>query len=109
LRHLPQRDAKVDEGLQIDGRRAEAAIYGMLVIKRGLKRKARRHQQPIRRPMKEVLEKLISASQCEWVFTSPIDTARPLGPWVLEEQIAQSRKKIKTHPMRGSTLVGIRF
>jgi hypothetical protein len=51
--------------------------------------------------MKEVLERLMTQSDCAYVFTSPQDRATPLGPWVLEEQIAQIRKKIKTHPDAG--------
>jgi hypothetical protein len=51
--------------------------------------------------MKEVLDRLMAQSDCEYVFTSPQDPAKPLGPWVLEEQMAQLRKKIKTHPEAG--------
>jgi hypothetical protein len=35
------------------------------------------------------------------VFTSPQDPGKPLGPWVIEEQTAQLRKKIKTHADAG--------
>jgi len=51
--------------------------------------------------MKEVLERLLKDSHCDYVFTSPQDPTKPLGPWVLEEQIGQIRKKIKTHPDAG--------
>jgi integrase len=51
--------------------------------------------------MKEVLEQLLKNSQCEYAFTSPQDRTKPLGPWVLEEQIGQIRKKIKPHPDAG--------
>jgi integrase len=51
--------------------------------------------------MKEVLERLLKDSQCDYLFTSPQDPTKPLGPWVLEEQIGQIRKKIKTHPDAG--------
>src|SRR5208282_4207445 len=51
--------------------------------------------------MKEVLERLLKDSQCDFVFTSPQDRTKPLGPWVLEEQIGQVRKKIETHPDAG--------
>jgi hypothetical protein len=33
--------------------------------------------------------------------SAPQDPTKPLGPWVLEEQIGQIRKKIKTHPDAG--------
>jgi integrase len=55
----------------------------------------------IDREMKEVLERLLKDSQCDYVFTSPQDSTKPLGPWVLEEQIGQIRKKIATHADAG--------
>ncbi len=87
--------------VQMNRRLAEGGVHGTLLIKRGLKRRARRRQLPIGKEMQETLDKLMIASQCEYVFTSPIDPARPLGPWVLEGQMAQLRKKIKTHPDAG--------
>ncbi len=74
---------------------------GELTIKRGLKRRARKRKLVIDREMKAVLEQLVKQSDCEYVFTSPQDSAKPLGPWVLEEQMAQLRKKIKTHADAG--------
>jgi integrase len=81
--------------------RADGKICGELIIKRGLKRRARKRKLVIDHEMKEVLERLLKDSKCEYVFTSPQDPTKPLGPWVLEEQIAQVRKKIKTHPDAG--------
>jgi integrase len=80
---------------------ADGRICGELVIKRGLKRRARKRNLVIDHEMKEVLERLLKDSKCEYVFTSPQDPTKPLGPWVLEEQIGQIRKKIKTHPDAG--------
>ena len=74
---------------------------GELTIKRGLKRRARKRKLVVDLEMKEVLERLMRQSECDYVFTSPQDPARPLGPWVLEEQMAQLRKKIKSHPDAG--------
>jgi integrase len=82
-------------------RRADGKICGELVIKRGLKRRARKRKLVIDHAMKEVLERLLKDSQCDYVFTSPQDPTKPLGPWVLEEQMGQIRKKIKTHPDAG--------
>jgi integrase len=82
-------------------RRADGKICGELIIKRGLKRRARKRKLVIDHEMKEVLERLLKDSQCDYVFTSPQDPTKPLGPWVLEEQISQIRKKIKTHPDAG--------
>jgi len=81
--------------------RADGKICGELIIKRGLKRRARKRKLVIDHEMKEVLERLLKDSQCDYVFTSPQDPTKPLGPWVLEEQIGQIRKKIKTHPDAG--------
>ena len=81
--------------------RADGKICGELIIKRGLKRRARKRKLAIDHEMKEVLERLLKDSKCDYVFTSPQDPTKPLGPWVLEEQIGQVRKKIKTHPDAG--------
>jgi len=48
--------------------------------------------------MKEVLEELLTHCKCAYVFTSPIDPARPLGPWVLDGQMTRLRKTIRVHP-----------
>jgi integrase len=74
---------------------------GELIIKRGLKRRARKRKLVMDREMKAVLERLLQESDCEYVFTNPQDPGKPLGPWVLEEQMAQLRKKIKTHADAG--------
>ena len=81
--------------------RAEGKICGELLIKRGLKRRARKRKLVIDHEMKEVLEQLLKDSHCDYVFTSRQDPTKPLGPWVLEEQLGQIRKKIKTHPDAG--------
>jgi integrase len=81
--------------------RADGKICGELIIKRGLKRRARKRKLVIDREMKEVLERLLNQSHCDYVFTSPQDPTKLLGPWVLEEQMGQIRKKIKTHPDAG--------
>jgi integrase len=81
--------------------RAEGKICGELIIKRGLKRRARKRKLVIDHEMKDVLERLLKDSHCDYVFTSAQHPTKPLGPWVLEEQIGQIRKKIKTHPDAG--------
>ncbi len=82
-------------------RQGNGKASGELTIKRGLKRRARKRKLVIDREMKAVLERLLRESDCEYVFTSPQDPAKPLEPWVLEEQMAQLRKKIKTHADAG--------
>jgi integrase len=79
----------------------EDGLHGSLVIKRGLKRRARKRILEINAEMKDVLEGLFAISRCEYVFTHPTDPTRPLAPWVLETQIGALRKKIKTHPDAG--------
>jgi integrase len=79
----------------------DGKLFGTLLIKRGLKRRARRRELAIDFAMKEVLEKLIAASKCAHIFTHPGDPARSLGPWVLETQIGDLRKIIQTHPDAG--------
>jgi integrase len=81
--------------------RPDGKICGELVIKRGLKRRARKRKLVIDHEMKEVLKRLLKDSRCDHVFTSPLDSTKPLGPWVFEEQISRLRKKIKTHPDAG--------
>ena len=76
-------------------------IYGLLQIKRGLKRRARKRDLAINLDMKEVLQRLLAISDCEFAFTSPTNPNMPLGAWVLETQIGELRKKIKTHPDAG--------
>src|SRR6266849_4539972 len=80
---------------------ADRKICGELIIKSGLKRRARKRKLVIDHEMKEVLERVLKDSECDYVFTSPQDPTKPLGPWVLEEQIGQIRKKIKTHTDAG--------
>ena len=83
------------------GENADVKICGELIIKRGLKPRARKRKLVIDHEMKEVLERLLKDSECDYIFTSPHDPTKPLGPWVLETQIRQVRKKIKTHTDAG--------
>jgi hypothetical protein len=56
------------------------AQRGELIIKRGLKRRARKRKLVIDHEMKEVLERLLKESQCDDVFTSPQDPTKPPRP-----------------------------
>ncbi len=84
-------------------------IHGELVIKRGLQRRARKRTLVIDQEMKGVLERLLKLSQREYVFTSPQDRSTPLGPWVLEEQMRQIRKRSRLILMPTCTLCVILF
>ncbi len=76
-------------------------LYGSLVIKRGLKRRARKRALEIDLEMKEVLEELLATSKCDYVFTHPGSPEEPLGAWVLETQMGALRTRIQTHPDAG--------
>lgn len=76
-------------------------LYGSLVIKRGLKRRARKRTLEIDREMKDVLKGLLAVSECDHVFSHPGDPSEPLGAWVLETQMGTLRTRIKTHPDAG--------
>jgi Phage integrase family len=47
------------------------------------------------------LEQLIARSHCEYVFTNPRDPKKPLGGWVLEDQMGRLRRQIEPHPDAG--------
>ncbi len=76
-------------------------LYGSLVIKRGLKRRARKRTLEIDLEMKKVLEELLTASKCDHVFSHPGSPEEPLGAWVLETQMGSLRTMIQTHPDAG--------
>jgi hypothetical protein len=76
-------------------------LYGSLVIKRGLKRRARKRTLEIDLEMKRVLEELLTTSKCDHVFSHPGSPEEPLGAWVLETQMGALRTRIETHPDAG--------
>lgn len=76
-------------------------VYGVLTIKRGLKRRARKRKLAVTVEMKEVLARLVGESKCDWVFTSPNDAKTPLPAWVIEQQMGKLRKKVEAHPDAG--------
>jgi integrase len=85
----------------IKAKRAEDGSWGELVVKRGLKRRARERELKINDQMKAVLEPLLERSCWKFVFTQPLDSNRKLQPWTLEAQIERLRARIKTHPDAG--------
>ena len=68
-------------------------LYGSLVIKRGLKRRARKRTLEIDLEMKKVLEELLTTSKCDYVFSHPGSPEEPLGAWVLETQMGALRTR----------------
>ena len=87
----------MNDCIHLSQKPTDGRIYGLLLIKRGLKRRARKRELAINDEMKDVLEALLSRSQCDFVFTHPSDPTKPLSPWVLESQIGQLKKKINAH------------
>jgi len=79
----------------------EDGNWGDLVIKRGLKRRARKRVLKINAEAKEVLEQLVADSKGQHVFSQPRHPDKKLEPWVLESQMGRLRDKIKTDPDAG--------
>jgi integrase len=72
----------------------EDGNWGDLVIKRGLKRRARKRVLKINAEAKEVLERLVLESRCRHVFSQPRHPDRKLEPWVLESEMGRLREKL---------------
>lgn len=66
-------------GYRSPEQRADGKICGELIIKRGMKRRARKRKLVIDHEMKEVLKRLLKDSQFGYVFTIPQDPTKPLG------------------------------
>jgi len=79
----------------------EGKEYGEVTVKRGLKRRARRRKLLVAGEVKQILEQLIARSECEYVFTNPRDPRKPLGGWVLEDQMGRLRGQIRPHADAG--------
>ena len=102
LGHLPRRNAPPYERLHASC--FEQPLENDFTVRSSLTRPETAGEEThygMNAEMKEVLEGLLAISRCEYVFTHPTDSTRPLGPWVLETQIGALRKKIKTHPDAG--------
>jgi hypothetical protein len=72
----------------------EDGNWGDLIIKRGLKRRARKRVLKINQESKSVLENLISQSKCRHVFRQPRHPDQKLQPWVLESEMGRLREKL---------------
>ena len=89
--HLRRRDTAPSAG----------RIYSTVMIKRGLKCRARRRELHTNLEMKDVLSGLVASSKCEFVLTHPGDPTKALEAWLLETQIGALRKRIHGHPDAG--------
>jgi integrase len=72
----------------------EDGNWGDLIIKRGLKRRARKRVLKINQESKAVLENLIAQSKCRYVFSQPRSPDQKLQPWVLESEMGRLREKL---------------
>lgn len=79
----------------------DGKIYGEVIVKRGLKRRARRRKLLVDGEVKQILESLIAQSKCDYVFTNPRDRTKQLGGWVLEDQMGRLRSQIHPHADAG--------
>ena len=78
----------------------EDGNWGDLIIKRGLKRRARKRVLKINQESKSVLESLISQSRCRHVFSQPRHPDQKLQPWVLESEMGRLREKLARDKMK---------
>jgi hypothetical protein len=69
----------------------EDGNWGDLIIKRGLKRRARKRVLKINKESQSVLENLISQSKCRYLFSQPRHPDRKLEPWILESEMGRLR------------------
>ena len=69
-------------------------LYGLVEVKRGLKRESRRRKLPVTAAMKAVFDLVIAQSKCSFVLTSPEDHNEPMSPNTLEDQIKRVRKDL---------------
>jgi len=79
----------------------DGKLYAEVTIKRGLKHRARKRKLMVQGEAKEILDTLVAASGCEYVFTHPTDHTRPLPNWALENQMGRVRSRINSHPDSG--------
>jgi hypothetical protein len=81
--------------------------WGDLIIKRGLKQRARKRVLQIDEESKPVLDNLIAQFKCRHVFSHARHPDQKLQPWVLESEMGRSlreklaRDKIKVDPDAG--------
>jgi integrase len=80
--------------------RDEDGNWSNLIIKRGLKRRARKRVLKINQEAKSVLETLLSQSRCRYVLSQPRHPDQKLQPWVLESEMGRLREKLARDKIR---------
>lgn len=69
-------------------------FFGVIDVKRGLKRESRKRKLPITTAMRDVLGVALAESKCKYVFTGAESKARRVSPNTLEDQIRRTRAKL---------------
>ena len=72
----------------------EDGNWGDLIVKRGLKRRARKRVLKINEESKSVLENPIAQSEWRHVFSQPRHPDQKLQLWVLESEMGRLREKL---------------
>lgn len=72
---------------QADGR----GFFGIVDVRRGLKRDSRKRKLPITAAMREVFTAALARTRCRHVLTSPESASKPMSPHTLEDQIRRTR------------------
>jgi len=71
----------------------ERGFFGVIEVKRGLKRESRRRRLPITQAMRDALVAALAQSKCKYVLTSPESPTKSMSPHTLEDQIKRTRVK----------------
>ena len=79
----------------------EHGFWGIIALRRGLKRAARKRDIPITADMAAVLSSLLAESKCEYVFTSLHDHSQPLSACTLATQHRAIKATCNFHPDAG--------
>jgi integrase len=70
-------------------------FFGVIDVKRGLKRESRKRKLPITEAMREVLIASIKQSKCKFVLTSPQSPGKAMSPNTIEDQIRRIRSSLE--------------
>lgn len=69
-------------------------FFGVIEVKRGLKRDSRKRKLPITTAMRDVLHVALAESKCKYVLTGAESNAGPVSPNTLEDQIRRTRANL---------------
>ena len=69
-------------------------FFGIVDVRRGLKRDSRKRKLPITASMRGVLTAALARTKCRHVLTSPESANKPMSPNTLEDQIRRTRSAL---------------